>query len=288
MFCRWACTKIEPRRIALFSGPKPGPLGAQQLPTDGNNRHLKERHDEWREYDPIYYLTVLPESQPAWKSVRQSHAFRYVRCHNALSDGLPDRPRHVLGNAKRQTALQLAPSGSRARHLGQRGTETDFMPDALAAGPIVRNYGGGAVNTPKDYKKWRNLIRALAKHCIARQARLSFERAGVSDCIELRLGDAQKVIPQLSGEFDLVFLDVDKRLYAPLLADCVWLLRPGGILVAEDTLFPAIELEPKWHHLIAPIEEFNRLIVNQPEVASTILPIGDDATVAAKKLNSRA
>jgi xylan 1,4-beta-xylosidase len=46
--------------------------------------------------------------------------------------------------------------------------EMDFMPDALAEGRIVRNYSGGAINTPKDYNKWRDLIFQTVTHCIER------------------------------------------------------------------------------------------------------------------------
>jgi predicted O-methyltransferase YrrM len=156
----------------------------------------------------------------------------------------------------------------RARRVLEIGTSIGYSTTSMAQ--VIKNYQGQIVTIEYDEQ-------------VARQARLNFERAGVANYIELRLGDAREIVPKLSGEFDLVFLDVDKQLYAPLLADCVRLLRPGGILVAEDTLFPVIELEPKWHHLIAPIEEFNRLVVNQPEVESTILPIGDGVTVAVKR-----
>lgn len=156
----------------------------------------------------------------------------------------------------------------RANRVLEIGTSIGYSTTSMAQ--VIKNYQGQIVTIEYDEQ-------------VAQQARLNFERSGVSDYIELRLGDAREIVPQLSGEFDLVFLDVDKRLYAPLLADCVRLLRSGGILVAEDTLFPVIELEPQWHHLIAPIEEFNQLIMNQPEVESTILPIGDGVTVAVKK-----
>jgi caffeoyl-CoA O-methyltransferase len=119
---------------------------------------------------------------------------------------------------------------------------------------------------------------------VAGQARVNFERAGLSSCIQLRIGDARDVIPELEdGSFDFVFLDVDKRLYPPLLPHCVRVLRDGGLLVAEDTLFPVIELDPKWHDLIPSIEEFNRLVANHEELESTILPVGDGVTLAVRK-----
>jgi predicted O-methyltransferase YrrM len=124
---------------------------------------------------------------------------------------------------------------------------------------------------------------------VAQQARTNFERAGVSECIQLLVGDARVLIPELEDQsFDFIFLDVDKRLYPSLLPHCVRLLRDQGLLVAEDTLFPVIELDPKWHDLIPSIEEFNRLVVQHQELESTILPIGDGVTLAIKKPRPRA
>jgi predicted O-methyltransferase YrrM len=156
----------------------------------------------------------------------------------------------------------------RAKCVLEIGTSIGYSTVSMAQ--AVKAYQGRIVTVEYDEQ-------------VARQARLNFERIGVSDCIELLQGDAREILPQLSGEFDLVFLDVDKRLYAPLLADCLRLLRPGGVLIAEDTLFPVIELESKWHHLIAPIEEFNRAVVALRDVESTVLPIGDGVTLAVKK-----
>lgn len=97
------------------------------------------------------------------------------------------------------------------------------------------------------------------------------------------MGDAKEIIPSLNGEFDMIFQDVDKRLYPVLFQDCLRLLKKGGILAAEDTLFPVLDLEDKWHNLIEPIKEFNNLVINCKELKSTLLPIGDGVVVALKK-----
>jgi len=73
---------------------------------------------------------------------------------------------------------------------------------------------------------------------VAEQALKNFERCGMQDRIQLLAGDAMDIVPRLPGAFDAIFLDVDKHLYAPLLEDCIRLLRPGGLLMAEVTLVP--------------------------------------------------
>ena len=118
---------------------------------------------------------------------------------------------------------------------------------------------------------------------VVKQAKENFERFGVSDFIEVVIGDAKKVLPSLDEQFDLIFLDVDKRLYEPLLNDCVRLLSKNGVLVAEDTLFPVLDLDEKWHYLINPIEKFNQAVIDHENLESTILPIGDGVTIAVKK-----
>lgn len=120
-------------------------------------------------YDPIYRLTVAPESQRVWEFIKQSGAFCYLRCHNAFSDGFPgQRDEEIYG-----CRVYSETSDGQPRYNWQyldrvldawvrAGLkpifETDFMPDALAEGVIVRNYSGGAINTPKDYNKWRDLF----------------------------------------------------------------------------------------------------------------------------------
>src|SRR4029077_6554787 len=49
-------------------------------------------------FDPMYAATVAPEARPAWDMIRESKAFRYVRCHNTFSDAPPDaRPDQIMG-----------------------------------------------------------------------------------------------------------------------------------------------------------------------------------------------
>jgi predicted O-methyltransferase YrrM len=53
----------------------------------------------------------------------------------------------------------------------------------------------------------------------------------------VRLGDALETIRNLDGPWDLIFMDIDKENYLPALSACGRLLRPGGLLVADNTGF---------------------------------------------------
>lgn len=122
---------------------------------------------------------------------------------------------------------------------------------------------------------------------VAGQAMKNFERDGVKDRIEVRVGDARKIVSGLDEEFDFIFQDVgEKKLYAEMLDDCVRLLKPGGLLVAEDTLFPVADFGPEFADFARScrsLDVFNRSVAGHPQLESTLLPIGDGLTVAVKK-----
>jgi caffeoyl-CoA O-methyltransferase len=72
---------------------------------------------------------------------------------------------------------------------------------------------------------------------MAERARGNLRRAGLERHAEVVCGDALAQLAQLQGPFDLVFLDIDKAGYAAALPDCHRLLRPDGLLVADNVAF---------------------------------------------------
>jgi Predicted O-methyltransferase len=148
------------------------------------------------------------------------------------------------------------------------GTSIGYSATSMAL--VAKEFGGTITTVEYD-------------ETVAEQARQNFIRAGIDSCVDLKIGDAREIIPSLTGPYDLIFLDVDKHLYPALFKDCVRLLRPGGVFLAEDTLFPVLDLEEKWHDLIEPIEEFNQLVTAEPELDSTLLPIGDGVIMAVRR-----
>jgi predicted O-methyltransferase YrrM len=73
---------------------------------------------------------------------------------------------------------------------------------------------------------------------MAERAATNFASAGVSQSIEILQGEALSVLDGLDGPMDFVFLDIDKEAYLDTLPACRRLLRPGGLLVADNTAFP--------------------------------------------------
>ncbi|MBN1799405.1 MAG: O-methyltransferase [Spirochaetales bacterium] len=103
--------------------------------------------------------------------------------------------------------------------------------------------------------------------------------AGLSSYVELIHGDANKIIHELSGPFDVIFQDSDKELYPVMLERCIQLVRKNGLLITDDALFKPMGVPA---HLCTAIEEFNSMVFNNPRLYSTILPIGDGVVLSVK------
>ena len=111
------------------------------------------------------------------------------------------------------------------------------------------------------------------------------EGSDVADRIRFIIGDAVKEAPRLGIEFDMAFIDGDKRTYTEAYEMALKVLRPGGFLLADNTLWDGHVLDtprPADRQTIG-IETFNDFIVHDTRVEKVILPIRDGLTIAMKK-----
>ena len=113
-------------------------------------------------------------------------------------------------------------------------------------------------------------------------ARRYFTRAGLDDRIEVRVGRALDVLPAFDGErFDVVFLDADKEPLPTYLDWSLRLLRPGGLLIADNALWGGRVLDPTTEDEgTRGIREFNRRLATDERLRGTIIPVGDGLAVA--------
>jgi caffeoyl-CoA O-methyltransferase len=72
---------------------------------------------------------------------------------------------------------------------------------------------------------------------MARRAQKNIASSGLSERVDVQIGDARTRMAALEGYFDLIFMDIDKEGYLPALPDCHRLLRPAGLLVVDNTGF---------------------------------------------------
>jgi predicted O-methyltransferase YrrM len=116
----------------------------------------------------------------------------------------------------------------------------------------------------------------------ASQAEAYFKRAGLSDRIRILVGNSLELIDQLSGEFDLIFNDVDKHQYPEVFAKAVPRLRRGGLLVADNALWSGEVARKARDAATRGIQQFNRLIYSSRELFAVIIPLRDGVAVCRK------
>ena len=115
--------------------------------------------------------------------------------------------------------------------------------------------------------------------------REGWQRAGVSDKIHLHIGDAIESLGNLEGPYDLIFIDANKRQYAEYYRLCLPLLRKGGLIVADDTLWDGkVYADPLPHDAqTRGLLEFNGIVASDPAVETDIMPLKHGLTVIRKE-----
>ena len=111
------------------------------------------------------------------------------------------------------------------------------------------------------------------------------EGSPVADKVEFIIGDAIKEAPKLGLEFDMAFIDGDKRTYVETYEMVLGILRPGGFILADNTLWDGHVTDPAYDrdHQTQGIESFNDYIAADPRVEQVILPLRDGLTLIRKK-----
>lgn len=111
----------------------------------------------------------------------------------------------------------------------------------------------------------------------ARIARNNIERAGLSEKVEVRVGDARELLSQMRETFDLVFIDADKEGYPEYLDHALRLSRSGSLILADNTIFGGAviegseyaDAEEEGRHL----REFNDRAAADERLSATIVPL---------------
>lgn len=111
------------------------------------------------------------------------------------------------------------------------------------------------------------------------------EGSQVADKIVFSIGDAIAEAPRMGIVFDMVFLDGDKRTYLDAYEMALGVLRPGGFILADNTLWDGHVLEtPKTaDRQTLGIEQFNDFVARDPRVERVILPLRDGLTLIRKR-----
>lgn len=109
-----------------------------------------------------------------------------------------------------------------------------------------------------------------------------FERAGLSEKIDYRVGDAMAIIPSLDDTFDLVFIDADKENYHRYFELIIGKVRAGGFILADNVLWSGKVVGGASDKKTNSILEFNALVQRDPRVENVLLPVRDGIMIMRK------
>ena len=111
------------------------------------------------------------------------------------------------------------------------------------------------------------------------------EGSPVAEHIEFRIGDANVEAPKLSIEFDMAFVDGDKRTYVETYEMVLKLMRPGGFILADNTLWDGHVTDLAYDHdqQTQGIRRFNDHVAQDDRVEQVMIPLRDGLTVIRKR-----
>ncbi len=120
-------------------------------------------------------------------------------------------------------------------------------------------------------------------------AREFWKKAGVAGKIDLRLAPATETLDELlaagqAGQFDFAFIDADKSSYLGYFERSLALLRPGGLIAVDNTLWSGrLVDEREQDEDCRALREFNRALHGDERIELSLVPIGDGLTLARKR-----
>lgn len=202
-------------------------------------------------------------------SLRDDPVLRELREETA---GLP-MGKAMQISAEEGQLLALLVSTLGARTVLEVGTFTGYSTLCMARALPP----GGRVITCDISAKWPDIGREY------------WRRAGVEDRISLRIGDAADTLgslsPELGGEgIDLAFIDADKANYEKYYESVLELVRPGGLIVIDNTLFFGRVIDPDARDAdTEAIRRLNEALHRDHRVEISLLPMADGITLVLKK-----
>lgn len=201
---------------------------------------------------------------------------RYCASHSAPASALADKleeytrqnraAAQMLTGAWEGALLRMLVQVTGARRALEIGTFTGYSALAIAEG---LSPGGTLITCEIDSKN-------------ADTARDFLDRTPHGRKVTIRLGPALETLESLAPPFDFVFLDADKENYSNYFEECLRLLRPGGLIAADNVLWSGRVLDPKEvtdHAIVA----FNDKVATDARVECVMLPIRDGVTLIRKR-----
>ena len=110
-----------------------------------------------------------------------------------------------------------------------------------------------------------------------------FERAGLADRVTVHRGAGADVLAGLRGPYDVAFIDADKAGYPHYVRRSLELLRPGGIVIADNAIRRGAIVRAGADADTDGIREMHDLLAADPGLVATAVPVGDGLAIAVKR-----
>jgi caffeoyl-CoA O-methyltransferase len=174
---------------------------------------------------------------------------------------------HMLSGHVQGALLQMLSNMIKPQRILEVGTFTGYSALCLAQGLQP----GGKLHTIE-----------LREEDAAKAAG-AFTAAGLAEVIQLHIGNAMDIIPQLNEAWDLAFIDADKPGYIDYYKLILPKLKSGGFIIADNVLFhgEVLQLPLKGKNAIA-IDAFNRYVAADERVEQVMLTVRDGLMIIKK------
>lgn len=161
--------------------------------------------------------------------------------------------------------LSMLVSMIRPRRVLELGTFTGYS--ALCLAETLPE--GGEVHTVELDDEMEEELEAL------------FASSPGGERVKLHIGDAMQVIPTLGVDWDLVYIDANKRDYTAYIDLLLPRLRPGSFIIADNTLWDGKVYDTAANHdpQTLGLDAFNTYVASHPRLSSVILPLRDGLTL---------
>jgi len=175
---------------------------------------------------------------------------------------------HMLSGHVQGVFLSLFSKAVQPKTILEIGTFTGYSAIALAEG-LTQD---GVLHTIDINEELAEMVAAY------------IEKAGLKNKIKQHIGNALDIIPTLDLQFDLVFIDADKKNYFNYYTLVKDKVAKGGIILADNVLWKGkvVETASKTDKDTKVLMEFNKAVAEDPEVEQTILPIRDGLMLIRK------
>jgi caffeoyl-CoA O-methyltransferase len=176
------------------------------------------------------------------------------------------KPRMLSGHYQGRL-LSLLSKMLQPKNILEIGTFTGYSALCLAEGLAE----GGKLYTIEAEEEFEDRIRK------------NIAAAGKTDQIELIIGQALDVIPQLPITFDMVFIDADKLNYIKYYQEVIDKVRVGGVILTDNVLWSGKVLdETKKDATTELLREFNEYVARDPRTEKVLLPVRDGLFLTLK------